>query len=285
MGRLSKMEEFKKLEVKTQVFDILKKRIGDLENEIQSLKNKNEYKSAKNTPEKNIPCRKCDKTFSATNDFKRHEKMKHNQIKCKSCEKVFFKNSDLEIYLEQEHKAEKFKCEQCEKMFVLKWRLNKHEKIHSSQNVKKCHYFNNEKICPFEQIGCMFEHSLAGQCRDGDQCKRKLCSFEHKNIRNVNNETNVTENVSNQIDEMFDLYVKTNFPEIFELYLANQNLIPCYFCDYTSKNETLRNIKNEITRHMETDHEDIISVFNSDNMEIENALHLEFVEFFIAKNC
>ena len=97
-----------------------------------------------------FPCRKCDKTFSATNDLKRHEKIKHNQINCKSCEKVFFKNSDLEIHLEQEHKAEKFKCEQCEKMFVLKWRLNKHEKIHSSENVKRCQYFNNEKICPFE---------------------------------------------------------------------------------------------------------------------------------------
>ena len=36
---------------------------------------------------------------------------------------------------------------------------------------------------------------------------------------------------------------------------------------------------------METDHEDIISVFNSDNMEIENAIHLEFVEFFIVENC
>ena len=35
------MDEFKKLELKSQVFDSLKKRIDDFENEIQSFKNKN----------------------------------------------------------------------------------------------------------------------------------------------------------------------------------------------------------------------------------------------------
>ena len=31
---------------------------------------------------------------------------------------------------------------------------------------------------------------------------------------------------------------------------------------------------------MDTKHEDIIEVFKSDNMEIENIIHLEFLEFF-----
>ena len=55
--------------------------------------------------------------------------------------KVFFKSSDLEIHLEQEHKAERFKCKRCEKEFVLKWRLNKHEKIHNKLSWE-CHTRN-----------------------------------------------------------------------------------------------------------------------------------------------
>ena len=50
-------------------------------------------------------------------------------------------------------------------------------------NLKKCHYFNNKKTCPFEQIGCMFDHTPEGECQNGEVCKIKLCSFEHKNIR------------------------------------------------------------------------------------------------------
>ena len=229
-------------------------------------------------------------TFSTINNLKRRDKSNHDIINCKSCEKVFFKSCDLEIHIEQEHIAERFKCKQCEKDFVLKWQLNKHEKIHNSQNVKKCHYFNNEKLCPFEKIGCMFEHSLAGQCRHGDLCKRKLCSFEHKHFRVENDIAKVIENNSKQCDEdiektdeekSFDLYVKTNFSEVYDYYLTNQKHIPCYFCDYISKSQVLKSIESEIINHMDTKHEDIIEVFKSDDIEIENIIHLEFLEFFV----
>ena len=284
------MEKIKELELKIENFDTLKKRIDDLEKEVHSLKNKNEFQSADKTTEKRFLCSKCDKTFSTINDLKRHDKSNHTDINCKSCEKVFFKSSDLEIHLEQEHKAERFKCKRCEKEFVLKWRLNKHEKIHNSQNVKKCHYFNNEKQCPFEKIGCMFEHSLAGQCRNGDLCKRKLCSFEHKNLGVENNIAKSIEINSVQCDEdikktdeekSFDLNVKTNFPEIYDYYLTNQKHIPCYFCNYISKSQVLKSIENEMINYMDTNHEDIIEVFKSNDTEIENTIHVEFLEIFV----
>ena len=65
------MEEIKKLELKTEIVDTLKKRIDDLEKEVHSLKNKNEFQSANKTPEKRVQCSKCDKTFSTINDLKR----------------------------------------------------------------------------------------------------------------------------------------------------------------------------------------------------------------------
>ena len=80
---------------------------------------------------------------------------------------------------------------------------------------------------------------------------------------------------------MYDSYVETNFSEVYDLYLANQNHIPCYFCDYVSKSQSLKHIRTEIMRHMENNHEKIVEDFKSDNTEVENVLHLEILEIFI----
>ena len=82
-------------------------------------------------------------------------------------------------------------------------------------------------------------------------------------------------------EEMFDLNVKTNFPEVFDYYLRNNKHIHCYFCDYISQSQVLKNIEDEITKHMEDNHENIIAVFKAENTEIENLTHLEFLEFFV----
>ena len=79
---------------------------------------------------------------------------------------------------------------------------------------------------------------------------------------------------------MFDLYVQSNFSEDFDFYIKKKNHIPCYFCDYLSRSQVLKNIKNEIATHMETNHEDIIEMFKSDNTEVENVYHLEFLDFY-----
>ena len=80
---------------------------------------------------------------------------------------------------------------------------------------------------------------------------------------------------------MFDSKVKTNFPEIFDNYLENKKHIYCYFCGYISHSQVLKNIEDEITEHMEDNHENIITAFKTDNTEIENLMHLEFLEFFV----
>ena len=79
---------------------------------------------------------------------------------------------------------------------------------------------------------------------------------------------------------MFETEVKSNFPDVFDLYLTNQNHIPFYFCDYISKSQDIKNIKNEITAHMETNHEDIIEDIKTDNTGVENVIHLVFLDFF-----
>ena len=57
------------------------------------------------------------------------------------------------------HEAEKtFKCEVCGKMFLLAWRLRKHTDIHEGLS-KMCHFFTNNRPCPFYEIGCKFLHA------------------------------------------------------------------------------------------------------------------------------
>ena len=58
--------------------------------------------------------------------------------------------------------------------FYLKWRLEKHMTGHEKLDSKFCHYFNNNKTCPFEQIGCMFKHAKSRKCWFINQGKNNL---------------------------------------------------------------------------------------------------------------
>ena len=76
----------------------------------------------------------------------------------------------------------------CDKKFVLKWRLTKHQE-------------NNRKPCPYEEIGCMFDHSLSEMCVFGKQCLNKLCPFRHDQ---ENLETEVVEVTVEELKVKFD---------------------------------------------------------------------------------
>ena len=52
-----------------------------------------------------------------------------------------------------------FECETCKKKFLTKWRLKKHDKMHTGIRNKQCKYVKNKEPCPFEDLGCKFEHS------------------------------------------------------------------------------------------------------------------------------
>ena len=52
-----------------------------------------------------------------------------------------------------------FECFECGKQFMLKWRLEKHKRMHTSRPIKVCRYFSAKEVCPFEKYGCKFRHS------------------------------------------------------------------------------------------------------------------------------
>ena len=81
-----------------------------------------------------------------------HGESRDPMVLCTICDENFEKNCYLEKHLESEHIQEKdFKCATCGKKFILQWRLEKHQLIHTS-------YFLANKTCPFDEIGCKFLH-------------------------------------------------------------------------------------------------------------------------------
>ena len=102
-------------------------------------------------------------------------------IKCKICHEYFDKNVELENHITMDHTSKKdHQCTKCEKSFHLKWRLEKHKMMHESEKYIHCHYFNNDKKCPFEEVGCKFIHKKTNICKYGENCNRHLCQFQHE---------------------------------------------------------------------------------------------------------
>ena len=84
----------------------------------------------------------------------------------------------------------------------------------------------------------------------------------------------------NEDEEIFDSYVKNNFPKLFDYYLENDRYFPCYFCDYSSKSQILKTIEDEMTTHLDKKHRDIIESFDPCNSEYEDWIHEEYFQFF-----
>ena len=119
---------------------------------------------------------------------------------CKLFDEKCSLNSDLEDHMSKKHEASKqFKCDDCGKYFHLMWRLRKHQLIHNTgerEVLKYCHYFNNGKECPYEEIGCQFLHLESSKCHFLI-CSNDLCQFTQYVV--------VDENHDDEEDESFHL--------------------------------------------------------------------------------
>jgi len=132
---------------------------------------------------------------SNDNDKSRFQRFS-SPINCEYCEKTFMIISELENHIRNSHEMHsKFKCDQCDKNFVSRWRLKKHINIHNGKVTTHCHYFNNKKSCPFQDLGCKFLHKISKLCNFGQTCRKQNCPFRHEIKDN-----NTMEEVSELID-------------------------------------------------------------------------------------
>ena len=198
----------------TEENDCLKKKVDTLENKNKNLQSRidqmlSEVKAPYHqnvgimfTPNR-LKCDKCDYICMEKDDMNKHKIDKHQKVSpiknCKICGETFRQNYELETHMMIHGEAETFNCNICGKVFHLKWRLKKHMSVHLTS--KYCHYFNNQKECPFEAIGCKFRHEQSPICKFKN-CLNPLCQFKHK-IEIPEND--VSENFADYLDYIDNL--------------------------------------------------------------------------------
>ena len=99
---------------------------------------------------------------------------------CDECGEKFTNCYNYDNHKLTNHECEQnYKCNECGIRFISEWKLKKHMKMHQNLNTRKCHYFNNNKLCLFEKFGCKFLHIEADNCKYASNCKRTKCPFRH----------------------------------------------------------------------------------------------------------
>ena len=160
--------------------DIVKsydKKIGDLERELLQARNNSNIE--KDNDLKVIDGEVCDKTLIVKPNLKGQAKTRHSKTyECELCKETFTESWKMEEHLEHHGNEKPFKCNICDKGFYLKWRMEKHTSDHRA-DIKFCHYYNNDKPCPYDKVGCKFKHENAPECRFNLRCTFKLCQFTH----------------------------------------------------------------------------------------------------------
>ena len=162
---------------------------------------------------------------------------------CEFCDSTFSKNCDLEKHVKVNHGSAQmsYKCDVCDKEFYLEWRSKKHQKVHNG-NVKFCHYFNNSKTCPYEEIGCMFWHKEAQFC-SFKPCRNSMCQFRHAE----QNE----EHHGGQHEEHHDEQIETVEEEIeVTIEESPRDIKQCQLC------LILMNPEDNLVDHMEMQHKE-----------------------------
>ena len=138
-----------------------------------------------------VNCKECSLTFVKKDILKKHIARIHPKtFHCENCSEVFDQIWKLEQHMNSHTIVKSHKCDICEKSFALRWRLQKHIRGHQQDNVKFCHFFNNNKTCPFNEIsGCMFKHQNAPTCKFPQTCRFQKCQFSHSDVGDHVSET------------------------------------------------------------------------------------------------
>ena len=178
-------------------------------------------------------------------------------IKCSYCIQTFQKNYELEYHMKTCHEnCNEYECEKCKKKFVLEWRLKKHMKNHDqpASLIKKCHFYNNGKECPYEEIGCMFAHVSSEICKFRKTCKNKLCSFKHELVDGNNLDQLEKDFKKLSSNEQFDSkevlcdYICAA-PYGYHKCLSEEDFERFAGCDLTKFSDSYDEVKDQVTEH------------------------------------
>jgi hypothetical protein len=164
--------EFLFLDLNTQFVD-LKTKIDNLTNKYEDLE-----KQLKRRKKSCFKCTKCRKKFENVKELQKHkteETACQGNFKCDECEKTFKSEKQLSVHSK---KHETFPCDECDCEFNFEGLLEKHSQaVHGSMKIF-CHYYNNDKECPYDDQ-CIYAHEESPDCKFGKGCERIKCMFQH----------------------------------------------------------------------------------------------------------
>ena len=256
------VENLKKELNDTKIF--LNSKIEKLESDIKTNEvGRKIISTRKNEKVRNLNkcCRKCEFIGDTNKEIKNHMINMHPQMfECNTCESSFSRRSDLEEHISATHEmVENFQCDECEQKFVLEWRLRKHLEMHKN-NVKFCHFYNNNKICVFEKIGCKFRHKTSPQCKFGKACTRKLCQYRHEDNHIERNPSHEDSDVMETSDNVYGKVRK-------ETELQKESFY--FFCENFCNEETMSHLccSSDFKWHIGIKMKQIVEKFDPEEMD------------------
>ena len=226
--------------------DVIIKKYEDLEYELNQRKCQ-------------FKCSICNKKFENLSDLQDHKKEEGTcqaKFKCDECGKAFRSENQLDIH---KKKHVKYECEDCDFEYNYEGLLEKHNTaVHGNVKIF-CHYFNNDKECPFEDQ-CVFAHEESPVCKFGGGCERIMCMFQHEDNDESGDEENDDDDEddddddeSNNVITIADIEPSMNkVEEAMEKVneLLKKQKLKCDECDFQAKNA------NGLNMHKKSKHTD-----------------------------
>ena len=237
-SRIKDLEEMVKHKIDTKIKDLethnrqLQTRIQELiENNVMGKgSDTNHDKTSQKSQKSSLHCGVCVLKFNTKKELRIHHKEMHTKsYSCTSCDETFDVRWKLESHHLQQHTTKtEFECRKCKKIFACEWRLQKHLKGHLKPERKFCHFYNNIKLCPYEEVGCKFKHSNAGQCSLGKTCSVYKCQFEHPLTEEANDIIEVPRDEAFDADNTFN--TDSSNPGLVSRYATSTPTKSCSIC-------------------------------------------------------
>ena len=251
----------KKLE--TEFINLKKEFIG-LQDLIKNLLEKHENlerkyeKFVKKQRKNKFRCSKCGDKFETLKNFQDHKEdcCSNFEYKCEECEKCFKDENKLQNHRDKMHV--KFECDKCEKVFKYEAVLEKHKEAAHEDFPLFCHYYNNDKDCPFDDE-CMYIHEDSENCKFGRNCARSLCMYKHEESADTESDDDSSDddddndmlgNDGINFEDMKPALEK--FKQAVEKFeeLLGKHSLKCKKCEFEAKD------LNGLTMHIKAKHKD-----------------------------
>ena len=247
-------------------FNILKSEVVELKTKINTLVGKystleKKYEKSKKN-KASFKCKECDEKLLSLNELKKH-KEEHiscrGTFQCVECDKCFKEECKLNEHVDRIHT--KYPCDDCDKIFKFEGLLEKHIAVAHEDIELFCHYYNNDKECPFDDQ-CIFVHEESKDCKFGKACERILCMFKHEeNVDDADNEEeddteseNEDSDDDDETEEMLERLkpslenVTNAIEQVAKMLMKVSNSLKCDKYDFEAKNE------NGLTMHKKAKH-------------------------------